>query len=170
MPVNFRPGDWHEEVVGNFSLLTRVSTTPHQRSLGRVLDAVQAQIRRMCDRDSMAALIEFLARASDLPIWAKRLAPALLAITGNRLVDTSELFDLGRVDGLPNFGDDASPTTELWFSPSTRMPLGVSVGTLIAGGRLYIAFRFRHALFSEDAAQRFAGRYVSMLDLLLPSD
>src|SRR5207302_8785769 len=69
MPVNFRPGDWHEEVVGNFSLLTRVSTTPHQRSLGRVLAAVQAQIRCMCDRDSMAALIEFLARASDLPIW-----------------------------------------------------------------------------------------------------
>ena len=91
MPVNLRPAHLRAEMVGNFSLMVRVLTTPEQRSLGRVVLTVTDQVQRMKNGDTLAALIELLARTASLPIWAKRVAPAVLAITGNRLVDTAQL-------------------------------------------------------------------------------
>jgi len=167
MPVNLRPLAWRHEVMGNFSLLVRVLTTPQQRSLGHVLKAVTAQTERMERENTFGALIEILARTASLPIWAKRAAPALLAVTGNRLVDTAELYYLGHLDRLPAFGPDAGETLGLWFSPPARMPLGLSLGALTAGGRLHLAFRYRHPLFSEAAASRFADYYLGLLAHLL---
>lgn len=167
MPVNLRPRAWHDQVMGNFSLLVRVLTTPEQRSLGHVLGAVAAQTERMKQEDTFGALIEVLARTASLPIWAKRAAPALLAVTGNRLVDTAELYFLGDLDRLPTFGPAAGQTLGLWFSPPARMPLGLSVGALTAGGGLHLAFRYRHPLFSEAAAARFADYYLGLLAHLL---
>lgn len=167
MPVNLRPLAWRHEVMGNFSLLVRVLTTPQQRSLGHVLKAVTAQTERMERENTFGALIEIMARTASLPIWAKRAAPALLAITGNRLVDTAELYYLGNLDPLPAFGPDAGETLGLWFSPPARMPLGLSLGALTAGGRLHLAFRYRHPLFSEAAAHRFADYYLGLLAHLL---
>jgi NRPS condensation-like uncharacterized protein len=54
MPVNLRPPAWRHEVMGNFSLLVRVLTTPQQRSLGHVLKAVTAQTERM-ERETPSA-------------------------------------------------------------------------------------------------------------------
>ena len=167
MPVNLRPPAWREEVVGNFSLLVRVLTTPEQRSLGHVLAAVAAQTERMERENTLAALIEILGRTASLPIWAKRATPALLAITGNRLVDTAQLAYLGRLDQLPAFGPEAGETVEMWFSPPARMPLGLSVGALVAAGHLHLAFRYRPPLLSEEAAGRFADYYLSLLGHLL---
>jgi hypothetical protein len=47
------------------------------------------------------------------------------------------------------------------------MPLGLSLGALTAGGRLHLAFRYRHPLFSEAAASRFADYYLGLLAHLL---
>lgn len=167
VPVNLRPAAWRQEVVGNFTLLTRVLTTPAQRSLGHVVAAVSDQMERMQREGTLAALIEILARTSPLPLWAKRAAPALLAVTGNRLVDSAQLAYLGEVDDLPEFGPDAGPTRELWFSPPARMPLGLSVGALVAAGQLHLAFRYRPALLDDAAARRFADYYLSLLGHLL---
>jgi NRPS condensation-like uncharacterized protein len=166
MPVNLRPAAWREDVVGNFSLLTRVLTTPEQRSLGHVLAAVAEQTERTERENTLPALIEILARTASLPVWAKRAAPALLAVTGNRLVDTAQLAYLGQLDDLA-FGPDAGATRELWFSPSARMPLGLSLGALIAAGHLHLAFRYRPPLLGEEAACRFGNYYLSLLGHLL---
>ena len=64
----------------------------------------------------------------------------------------------------PGFG---TLQAELWFSPPARMPLGLSVGAVVAAGRLHLAFRYRHALFGKEAACRFADHYVSLLAHLL---
>jgi NRPS condensation-like uncharacterized protein len=165
-PVNLRPDAWRDEVVGNFSLLTRVLTTPAQRSLGHVVEAVRTQTERREEEQTFAALVEILSASASLPVWLKRAAPALLAVTGNRVVDTAQLAYLGRVDDLPSFGD-AGPIQELWFSPPARMPLGLSIGTLVASERLHIALRYRHPLLSEDAACRLADYYLSLLGHLL---
>jgi NRPS condensation-like uncharacterized protein len=167
MPVNLRPASWRDEVVGNFSLLARVVTTPEQRTLRRVLREVAAQTGRMEREDTLAALIEVLARTASLPVWAKRAAPALLAVTGNRLVDTAQISYLGRLEDLPEFGPEAGETQELWYSPPARMPLGLSVGALVAAGRLHLAFRYRPPLLGEEAAGRFADYYLSLLGHLV---
>ncbi len=167
MPVNLRPAHLRAEMVGNFSLMVRVLTTPEQRSLGRVVLTVTDQVQRMKNGDTLAALIELLARTASLPIWAKRVAPAVLAITGNRLVDTAQLANLGVVDELPSFGRDAGDTRELWYSPPARMPLGLSVGAVEAAGRLHLAFCYRHPLLSPDGACRLADYYLSVLDQLV---
>ncbi len=73
------------------------------------------------------------------------------------------LGPLGRIDEPPSFGPDAGETTELWFSAPARMPCGLSLGAATVGGQLHLAFRYRHPLFSPDAARRFADRYLTEL-------
>jgi hypothetical protein len=139
-----------------------VVTTPEQRSLRHVLPVVAGQTRGTEQDDTFGVLVEVLARTVSWPRWATRWLPALLAVTGNRLVDTAALSYLGVVDA-PWFGHDAGEVLEMWFSPPARMPLGLSVGAVIAAGRLHLGFRYRHPLMSADAARRFADRYVLLL-------
>ena len=47
------------------------------------------------------------------------------------------------------------------------MPLGLSVGVVTAGGRLFVVFRYRRALFGPEAAGRFAERYLETLDTIV---
>jgi hypothetical protein len=42
----------------------------------------------------------------------------------------------------------------------------VAVGGVTAGGRLHLAFRHRHQQFGDDAARRFADRYMTELSHL----
>jgi hypothetical protein len=42
---------------------------------------------------------------------------------------------------------------------------GLSLGTVTVGGRLHLAFRYRHPLLDAGAARRFAERYAAALDL-----
>ncbi|HEY8201871.1 MAG TPA: hypothetical protein VII47_11005, partial [Actinomycetota bacterium] len=171
-PVNLRSDDWREEVVGNFSLLTRVATTPEQRSLAKVVPAVADQTRRLGDEKTLAVLTELVGRTASLPNWAKGALPALLATTGNRLVDTAALSYIHSVEEPLSFGPDGGEAVELWFSLPARMPLGLSVGAVVAAGQLHLAFRYRHALFGKEAACRFADHFVSLLAHLLddPAD
>ena len=165
VPVNLRPRDWWDEMAGNFSLPFRVSTTPeHRASPESILEELSAQTRDIKEGDIGPALIEVLIRSSALPLWEKHAAPGLLSLTRGRLVDTAILTNLGRLGEAPDFGDEAGETRELWFSAPARMPLGLSVGALTAGDRLFLAFRYRHPLFDGNAARRFADRYVSALE------
>jgi hypothetical protein len=43
------------------------------------------------------------------------------------------------------------------------MPRGLSVGAITLGGKLHLCLRYRHALFSEPAAARFADAYAAAL-------
>ena len=164
MPMNLRPKEWREEVVTNFVLMTRVSTTPADRmSPQAALSAITAQTEHVKQWGTGASAIELLGRSSRLPIWAKQTISPLLWITGNRLVDTALLSNLGKVADPPVFGPDAGKTTGLWFSAPARLPCGISIGTASVGGTLDLSVRVRRPLLGPDAAQRFTDAYVAEL-------
>ena len=171
VPANLRPREWRHDVVGNFSLPARISTTRrNRRDPSQALDAVVAQTRRKKRSGMGTALIEVVGRARRLPLWAKQAMVAALPLTGNRLVDTAMLSNLGLVTDLPSFPDqDGGPgdVVELWFSPPARMPLGLSVGAATVGGRLFLSFRYRHRLLGPEAADRFVETYLDALAGLL---
>jgi hypothetical protein len=123
-PVSLRPQAWRDEVVGNFTLLVRMRTSPDVRSLGHVIPVVAAQTRRMREEDTLAALIELLGRTSSLPTWMKRGIPALLAVTGTAWSTRPNW----RPSATLLTSREAGETLDLWFSPPARMPLGVSMG------------------------------------------
>jgi NRPS condensation-like uncharacterized protein len=164
VPANLRPPEWRTEMAGNFSLPARVSTTRRDRhGLRSTLQAVTAQTARKKKTGMGTALIEVLGRSDQLPLWAKQVMVMTLPLTGNRLVDTAMLSNLGSLDDVPTFGAEAPAVTEVWFSPPARMPLGLSVGVVTVAGRLHLSFRYRRRLFGPDAAHRFADRYLEEL-------
>jgi NRPS condensation-like uncharacterized protein len=166
VPANLRPKEWREEIVGNFSLPARISTTTRdRRSPDRALRAVAAQTKRKKQVGMGTAFIELLGQTRLLPLWAKRVMVMALPLTGNRLVDTAMLSNLGRVDTPPSFGGGAGggEVEELWFSPPARMPLGLTIGAATVAGRLHLVLRYRHRQFDHDAATRFADTYLRKL-------
>jgi NRPS condensation-like uncharacterized protein len=164
VPVNLRPHGWQHDVVTNFVLDARVATTArHHASPRLVLEAVVAESERI-KAGSGAALIEVLGRSPTVPLWAKEPMSAALWLTGNRLVDTAVLSNLGRLDELPGFGPEAPEAPgEIWFSAPARMPCGLSIGAVTVGGRLHLAFRYRHPVFDAAGAGRFAACYLEAL-------
>lgn len=169
MPVNLRPREWRTDVATNFVMETRVSTAPEQRSdPTTLLEAVAAETKRIKESEG-AALMEILKRSSRLPLWAKEQLSSLLWLTGNRLVDTAVLSNLGSIDDPPAFGAGCE-TTELWFSAPARMPCGLSMGVATLAGRMHLSFRYRHPLWDAAAAARFATRYLDEMGrLAVPS-
>lgn len=161
VPANLRPDQWPPEAIGNFSVTARVSTNRRERRRpAAALDAVNAQRARNKRTRTGVALIAGLRRASLLALWAKQSAVVLQPLTGNRLVDSAMLCDLGWIDDAPSFGPDAGETSELWFSAPARSPLSLCIGAVTAGGRLHLTLRYPHRLFGPDAARRFADCYV----------
>ncbi len=168
MPVNLRPPEWKNEVVTNFVSESRVSTTPvDRRSSETILGAVSAQTRRIKDGGG-AAMMDVLARTARFPLWMKQPLSPLIWITGNRLVDTAVLSNLGSIDGsqLPHFGPEAGEVVGLWFSAPARLPCGLSLGAVSGAGALHLAFRYRYPLWGPAAAAAFADRFVIELGVL----
>jgi NRPS condensation-like uncharacterized protein len=166
MPVNLRPKEWWEEMAGNFSLNVRVATTPADReSPETLLGAVAEKSNRIKKGGTGAALIELLGGLPAVPVWAKHSVAPLTRFSGDRLVDTALLSNLGKIDEAPAFGPDAGETTEMWFTAPCRMPLGLSIGTVTTGGRMHVAYRYRHPQFDAAGVARFADRYAAALDL-----
>jgi NRPS condensation-like uncharacterized protein len=164
VPANLRPPGSQDDLVGNFSLPARITTTRKRRhSPEETLQAVTAQTARKKRTGMGTALIELLGNSRLLPLWVKQTLVMLLPVTGNRLVDTAMLSNLGALDDLPSFGADASPVTEVWFSPPARMPLGLSIGVVTLAGQLHLSFRYRLRLFGPESARRFADRYLDEL-------
>jgi NRPS condensation-like uncharacterized protein len=168
VPANLRPSGWRDDVAGNYSLPARVSTTRRSRhSPQSTLQTLSRQTRRKKRAGMGTALIEVLGRSPLFPLWVKQVTVMLLPLTGNRLVDTAVLSNLGELREPPAFGADAGATVEMWFSPPARMPLGLTIGTVTVNGRLHLVFRHRLRLFDGDAARRFAETYLVELDRFL---
>lgn len=164
VPANLRPQEWRHDMVGNFSLPTRIATSRRaRRGRGGALKSVTKQTRRKKQVGMGTALIEVLGHSQLLPLWVKQLMVLSLPLTGNRLVDTAMLSNVGALTDLPSFGPEAGAVTELWFSPPARMPLGLALGVATAAGRIHLTFRYRHRLWSPDAAKRFAHLYLEQL-------
>lgn len=163
VPVNLRPKGWREDVVTNMVLETRILTTADQRHDRRqLLAAVAAQSGRI-KRGAGAALVEVLGGWRSLPLWSKEPLTAVLQLTGNRLVDTALVTNLGDMADVPDFGPDTGGVTGAWFSAPARMPCGLSVGAVTLGGRLHLSFRYRWPLLGDGAARTLAERFVAEL-------
>lgn len=124
---------------------------------------VTAQTGRNRRSRTGVALLEALDRSGLLALWARQSTILLQPVTGNRDVDTAMLCNLGRLSDPPTFGGEAEETVEVWFSPPTRIPVGLSIGAVTVSGRMHLVFRYPHRLFGEDAARRFAQTYVDQL-------
>jgi NRPS condensation-like uncharacterized protein len=86
----------------------------------------------------------------------------LIPLSGNVVVDTAVLSNLGRISEVPVFGD-AGAVREIWFSPPGRMPLGASLGVATLGDRLFMTLRYRHAQFGQAAAEEFLTLFKRVL-------
>jgi hypothetical protein len=107
--------------------------------------------------------VDGLRQLSTLPVGVKRRLPDLIPLTGNIVVDTASLSNLGALGALPSLGEDAGPVEAVWFSPPNRMPLGASFGAVTLDGRLHLALRYRHAQFDSAAAGAFVRTYREAL-------
>jgi hypothetical protein len=165
VPVDLRPADLPEHVIANLSVNTRLSTTPRERlTPTTVLRAIRWHGERDDATRTGISLIAALARAGMLALWAKQSSIVLQPLTGNHRADAAMLCDLGSFPAMAGFGGDAGEVSELWFSPPSRSPRCLCVGTVTLEGRLYLTFRYPHALFGPNAVRRFADLYLSQLE------
>jgi NRPS condensation-like uncharacterized protein len=156
MPVNLRPREWRTEVVGNFASYLTVSGGIGD-NVASVLPDIGRQTRAI-KRDGLAGLvIDMLEGPSHMTIAAKRRLPELIPMTGDVVVDTASLSNLGM---LESFGDTVEG---VWFSPPGRMPLGAALGAITHGGRLRVALRYRRAQFDAPAAGAFTQLFRDVL-------
>lgn len=168
VPANLRPAQWRQDVVGNFSLPARISTTvAGRRDPGAALRTVSAQTRRKKASGMGTGLLELLRQSRRLPLWAKQTLVMTLPLSGDRLTDTAMLSNMGRLEEPLSFGADAGTAVEAWFSPPARMPLGLTIGALTVADRVHLAFRYRHRLMDAAAAARFAETYLGELNRLV---
>jgi NRPS condensation-like uncharacterized protein len=157
MPVNMRPPEWQQEVVGNYSAFVAIgSHSTDRQNFSRTLRAVVRWTRWYKETKGTAQLIDLLRGAHWLPMWLRRASTDLIPLTGNRVVDSTVLANLGRVNDFGSFGGKAGKVREFWFSPPIRKPMGLGLGAATHRGDLYISFRYRRSQFSPDATARFA--------------
>lgn len=161
---DLRPEGWPRHLIGNFSITARVSTDHHERTdAATAVAAVAAETYRNRRNGRGRGLIQGLHRSGLLGLWAKQSSIVLMPLSGNRLVDTALVCNLGPFADHHWFGLEAGSVTETWFSSPPRAPVGLSVGAVTVSGRLHLSFRYRHRLFGADAAARFAECYVAQL-------
>jgi len=164
MTVNMRPLAWREEVVGNYSVFVAVgSQSTDRQNFSRTLRAITRWTKWYKETQGTAQLIDLLRGAQWLPLWLKRASRDLIPLTGNRLVDSTAVSNLGRVNDFGSFGGKAGKVREFWFSPPARMPLGVSLGVATHRDEMYLSFRYRNAQFSPGAAARFVELFQRIL-------
>jgi NRPS condensation-like uncharacterized protein len=162
MPVNLRPSDWRSEVVANFSSWVTVWIRPRPgEDLCSVIERVGARTRAIKRDGTGGMAVDLLEISGKLIIAAKRWLQYLIPLTGNVVVDTASLSNLGRLEALPSQFDGA--TADVSFSPPGRMPLGVSIGVVTLEDRLHLTLRYRHAQFGPEAARRFTMLYRDVL-------
>ncbi|MEA2185484.1 MAG: hypothetical protein QOK16_495 [Solirubrobacteraceae bacterium] len=165
--ADLRPAGWREDTIGNFSVTARMSSTRGERAGPAVaLDVMTAQIARNKRTRTGVALIAALERSGLLALWAKQSIVVLQPLTGNHMVDTTVLCNLGSPDETPCFGPDVGEVVELWCSTPARAPLSLCLGAVTVAGRLHLTFRYPHRLFGPDAARRFAECYLRHLRLV----
>jgi NRPS condensation-like uncharacterized protein len=159
MPINLRPPEWRLDVLGNFASYVSVRIgTSGLRSLTGAVQAATESTRRIKEGGVAGLIVELFAPPTLLPTALKQRMQDLIPLTGNLVVDTAVLSNLGRIDSVPRLGD-AGVVREIGFSPPGRMPLGASFGVATLGGRLFVTLRYRHVLFDAAAAAEFLALY-----------
>jgi hypothetical protein len=77
---------------------------------------------------------------------------------------TALLTTGGRIERrLSSFGGSAGEVVEFWGTAPAIMPIGLTMGTTVLRSRLYVAIRYRRALFSDRAATSFGELFLENL-------
>jgi NRPS condensation-like uncharacterized protein len=156
MPVNLRPAEWRSEVVSNLASYVTISLEADERADLREAALAVARRTGPIKRERLAGIVvDLLNRLSMLTVGFKRRLPDLISLTGDVVVDTASLSNLGVLESPPELDDTAGPVRAMWFSQPGRMPLGTCIGVLTLDGRLHLALRYRHAQFDRTAARAF---------------
>jgi NRPS condensation-like uncharacterized protein len=162
MPVNLRPAEWGHEMFSNFASWATVWVWPGPREdLSSVVSRVSARTSAI-KHDNLGGLaVDLLKIPGKLMIVAKRWLQYLKPLTGDVVVDTASLSNLGTLDPLPSEFDEAK--AGVWFSPPAQMPLGVAMGVVTFGDRLHFTLRYPHSQFDRAAARKFTELYRDVL-------
>lgn len=163
MPVNLRPQAWREEVVANYASYVTVSLSAGDHAdLDRALAATGERTRRIKGERLAGLVVDLLVGPSALQIGAKQRLQDVIPLSGDVVVDTASLSNLGALDGWPAL-DGRGSVEAVWFSPPGRMPLGAALGVATVGGRLDVTLRHPRAQFDAAAAAAFVRTYRDVL-------
>jgi NRPS condensation-like uncharacterized protein len=163
MPVNLRPKEWQFDVIANYASYVTVHLGEDEQDDLETAIAATADRTRRIKEDGIAGLIvDLLQVPTALPTGVKQRLQQLIPLTGDMVVDSAVLSNLGRLQGVPHLGD-AGSIRAVWFSPPGRMPLGTSFGAATLGDELFITLRYRRALLAPTAAAEFASLYRDLL-------
>jgi NRPS condensation-like uncharacterized protein len=164
MPVNLRPKEWRFDVMGNYASYVTVHVPEdRQEDLDEAISAAAESTARIKEDGIAGLIVDLLEFPTVLPTAVKKRLEQLIPLTGNMVVDTAVLSNLGKLDALPRLGDDAGDPKAIWFSPPGRMPLGASFGVATMNDELFVTLRYRHALFDAAGAAEFGGLYRDIL-------
>lgn len=166
--MNFRPITWRQEGVGNFSLWVNVATkAAERRSYEDALAVITEQTQKYKSDETAGLLVDLLNIAQVLPGPVRKQLTNLMPLTGNFVVDTAVMNNLGRVPDIPDPAGKAGRITAIRFSSPTRMPMGVAVGVVTLRGELTITFRYRRAQFDRFAAEAFRDNFLELVEELM---
>jgi NRPS condensation-like uncharacterized protein len=164
MPVNLRPKAWRFDVVANYASYVSVRIAPGDLdSLEDAVTAAAARTREIKEQNLAGLIVDLVEFPTVLPTGIKQRLQELIPLTGDFVVDTAVLSNLGRLQAVPRLGDEAGDVTAVWFSPPGRMPLGASLGVATLKDRLHVTLRHRHALLDAAAAERFGALFRAVL-------
>lgn len=164
VPVNGRDHGSRWAGPGNQSRLIRVSARHREHAdPARLLAHVATQTRAAKQRptaglDAASRLLAAGWAPGVIKRWTARLSHHVAAPV---CADTALLSNLGVIPDPPSFGGNS--TEPLWFSGPARMPRGLGVGAVTAGGRLHLCVHYRYALLDRDAAADFTALYCQAL-------
>jgi NRPS condensation-like uncharacterized protein len=163
MPVDARADGCGDE-IGNLSRLCTVTADSSGSASWPAVVAAQTGLAKRQPGPPVGPALTAVA-GTPLPTPVKRHMVRLAVRTLGRLqCDTSLLSNLGNITDPPRFGPLVPE--RMWFSTTAHMPRGLSAGAITVGGRLQLCFRYRHALFDDDAARDFAAGYAAALAAL----
>lgn len=164
MPVNLRPKEWRFDVVANYASYVSVRLDAGElHSLEDAVTAAAARTREIKEQNLAGLIVDLVEFPTVLPTGIKQRLQELIPLTGDFVVDTAVLSNLGKLQAVPSLGDEAGDVTAVWFSPPGRMPLGASLGVATLNDRLHVTLRYRHALLDAAAAERFGALFRAVL-------
>ena len=138
------------------------TTATERFNYDRTLSAVTTQTRNLKTQETAGLLTDLLNMTHLLPVKLRKALTRLMPLTGNFVMDTAVLNNLGRVPDLPDPAGKTGRITAIRFSPPTSMPMGVAVGAVTLRGELTLTFRYRLAQFDRHAAEAFRDLFVAL--------
>jgi NRPS condensation-like uncharacterized protein len=164
MPVNLRPREWSEEIVSNIVSFVPVSILAgEQGDLFKAQAAVAKRTRSLKAQRQSGTMVDILAMTQVWPVGVRHLSARLGRRLADPMLDTIVLSNLGRLAAPLDFGHDAGPATQIWFSPPAQMPMGTGIGAATMNQELFLAVRFCEAQFDATGAEAFADTWRDVL-------